>query len=94
MHTFQATLAWEAPDANLSPVLKSLWYDAKGDWKKAHDLIDQLPGTDAAWVHAYLHRKEGDSWNADYWYAKAKKTRPAISLEAEWESLVSYFLAT
>ncbi len=94
MHTFQATLAWEAPDSKLSPVLKSLWYDAKGDWKKAHDLVDQLPGTDAAWVHAYLHRKEGDSWNADYWYAKAKKTRPAISLEAEWVSLVSYFLAT
>ncbi len=75
-------------------MLKSLWYDAKGDWKTAHDLVDQLPGLEAAWVHAYLHRKEGDIWNADYWYAKAKKTRPNISLEAEWESLVTYFLAT
>lgn len=94
MKQFEASLTLDAPDAKLSPVLKSLWHDAKGDWKKAHDLVDQLPGTDAAWVHAYLHRKEGDIWNADYWYAKAKKTRPAISLEAEWESLVSYFLAT
>jgi len=75
-------------------MLKSLWYDAKGDWKTAHGLVDQLPGLEAAWVHAYLHRKEGDIWNADYWYAKAKKTRPNISLEAEWESLVTYFLAT
>jgi hypothetical protein len=92
--SFKESLALNAPDKQLSLILKSLWYDAKGDWKKAHDLVDQLPGTDAAWVHAYLHRKEGDIWNADYWYAKAKKTRPAISLEAEWESLVSYFLAT
>jgi hypothetical protein len=92
--SFKESLALNAPDKQLSLILKSLWYDAKGDWKKAHDLVDQLPGTDAAWVHAYLHRKEGDIWNADYWYAKAKKTRPAISLEAEWESLVSHFLAT
>jgi hypothetical protein len=92
--SFKESLALNAPDKQLSLILKSLWYDAKGDWKKAHDLVDQLPGTDAARVHAYLHRKEGDIWNADYWYAKAKKTRPAISLEAEWESLVSYFLAT
>jgi hypothetical protein len=94
MKQFEASLTLDAPDAKLSPVLKSLWFDAKGEWKKAHDLVDQLPGTDAAWVHAYLHRKEGDIWNADYWYAKAKKTRPTTTLEAEWESLVSHFLAT
>lgn len=93
MNTFHASLTREAPDAKLSPELKSLWYDAKGDWGKAHDLVDQLPLANAAWVHAYLHRKEGDIWNADYWYARAKKTRPAISLEAEWENLVTYFLA-
>ncbi|MHA8080228.1 hypothetical protein VR610_03630 [Aquirufa regiilacus] len=46
---------------------------------------------DSAWVHAYLHRKEGDIWNADYWYARAKKTRPAYSLEEEWANLVAYF---
>jgi hypothetical protein len=92
--SFKESLALESPDLQLSAILKSLWFDAKGDWKKAHDLVDGLPGSDEAWVHAYLHRKEGDIWNADYWYAKAKKTRPNISLEAEWESLVTYFLAT
>ncbi len=93
MNAFQETLTWEAPDAKLSPVLKSLWYDAKGDWEKAHDLVDGLPGSDAAWVHAYLHRKEGDVWNADYWYARAKKTRPSYSLEEEWANLVVHFMA-
>ncbi|WP_395768640.1 hypothetical protein [Aquirufa sp.] len=92
--SFKESLALDAPDEQLPFILKSLWYDAKGDWKTAHDLVDQLPGSEAAWVHAYLHRKEGDNWNSDYWYAKAKKTRPNISLEAEWESLVTYFLAT
>ena len=81
----------DAPDPALSPILKSLWYDAKGDWKQAHDLVDSLAGEEVAWVHAYLHRKEGDSWNADYWYAKAKKVRPSHTLEEEWESLVAHF---
>ena len=89
---FKASLTLEAPDPALSTILQSLWYDAKGDWKTAHDLVDQLSGTDAAWVHAYLHRKEGDSWNADYWYARAKKTRPGYSLEEEWGNLVEQFL--
>ena len=91
MKSFKESVALDAPDSALSPILKSLWYDAKGDWKQAHDLVDGLSGADAAWVHAYLHRKEGDIWNADYWYARTKKTRPACSLEEEWESLVTHF---
>jgi hypothetical protein len=89
--SFRESVALDAPDPALSPILKSLWYDAKGDWKRAHDFVDQLPGSDAAWVHAYLHRKEGDTWNADYWYERAKKTRPACSFEEEGESLVAHF---
>ncbi len=92
MKSFKESLLQDAPDPQLSTILKSLWYDAKGDWKRAHDLVDQLPGSDAAWVHAYLHRKEGDVWNADYWYARAKKTRPSCSLEEEWENLIDYFI--
>ena len=92
MKSFKESLSQDAPDPQLSTILKSLWYDAKGDWKIAHDFVDQLPGSDAAWVHAYLHRKEGDVWNADYWYARAKKTRPSYSLEEEWENLVDYFI--
>ena len=88
MNTFKESLALLAPDKNLSPVLKSLWYDAKGDWTQAHAQVDHLRDLDAAWVHAYLHRKEGDLWNADYWYARAKKTRPNGSLDDEWAQLV------
>ena len=91
MNTFKESLGLLAPDKNLSPVLKSLWYDAKGDWNKAHAEVDHLRDLDAAWVHAYLHRKEGDLWNADYWYTKAKKTRPTCSLQEEWENLVMHF---
>lgn len=78
-------------EADLSPELKALWYDAKGDWKLAHDQVDHLSSKPASRVHAYLHRKEGDIWNADYWYSKAGEKRPEISLEEEWENLVGRF---
>ena len=89
---FKASLHTDQPGAELSAQLKSLWYDGKGDWHKAHAQVDELTDQASAWVHAYLHRKEGDIWNADYWYNKAKQTRPNISLEKEWEQLVLQFL--
>ncbi len=89
---FYESLTEPLPPAHFSVLLKSLWYDKKGDWEKAHDLVDSLAGAEAAWVHAYLHRKEGDSWNADYWYGRAKKLRPSYTLEEEWESLVMHFM--
>jgi hypothetical protein len=92
--SFKDSLKNSAPDSAFSPMLTSLWYDAKGDWDKAHAQVDNLKDKNSAWVHAYLHRKEGDLWNADYWYAKANKTRPNISLEEEWEYLVEAFNAT
>lgn len=76
------------PPRGLSVYLQALWHDAKGDWDKSHDLIQDLNDADAAWIHAYLHRKEGDIWNADYWYRKAGRKRPDLSLEAEWEQIV------
>jgi hypothetical protein len=89
---FKASLNLEQPDSGLSVQLKSLWYDGKGDWQQAHAQVDQLNDLQSAWVHAYLHRKEGDIWNADYWYSRAKKVRPNVSLEKEWEQLVLNFL--
>ncbi|MES2810159.1 MAG: hypothetical protein V4619_16120 [Bacteroidota bacterium] len=89
---FKASLNLGQPLAGLSIQLQSLWYDGKGDWRKAHDLIDQLTDQPSAWVHAYLHRKEGDIWNADYWYGRAKQRRPNLSLDEEWEQLVVAFL--
>ncbi len=79
------------PLEKFSPELKALFYDGKGDWKKGHDFVDELQGKSAARVHAYLHRKEGDQWNADYWYRRAGESRPDVSLEEEWEMLVERY---
>ncbi len=89
---FKDSLKKPSPNKDLSVILKSLWYDGKGDWDAAHAQVDHLSDNNSAWVHAYLHRKEGDMWNADYWYAKAKKNRPSISLDEEWKNLVEHFL--
>lgn len=89
---FKESLNLTEPITWLSVQLRSLWYDGKGDWPQAHAQVDHLTDQVSAWVHAYLHRKEGDVGNADYWYNKARQTRPHISLEEEWEQLVVQFL--
>jgi hypothetical protein len=89
---FKQSLQGIHPPKQLSVFLESLWYDGKGNWKKAHDLVDDLPGTEAARVHAYLHRVEGDESNADYWYRRAGTKRPACTKEEEWNLLVNQFL--
>ena len=89
---FKHSLAQSAPPTIWSAPLKALWYDGKGDWRTAHDLVDQLSDRESAHVHAYLHRVEGDQWNADYWYNRAKKPSYVGSLEQEWEELVVSFL--
>ncbi|WPU98895.1 hypothetical protein SNE26_23055 [Mucilaginibacter sp. cycad4] len=89
---FEASLNLEAPISGFSAQLKSLWYDGKGDWHQAHAQVDHLQDQASAWVHAYLHRKEGDLGNADYWYGKARQSRPNLSLREEWERLVLHFL--
>ena len=76
----------------LSLHLQSLWWDAKGEWDKAHRLIDHLEDPISAHIHAYLHRVEGDIWNARYWYNKAKKDEYCGSLKQEWELLVDMYL--
>jgi hypothetical protein len=78
--------------ADFPPLLQALWHDAHGDWHKAHDIAQAIETPDGAWLHAYLHRKEGDVWNADYWYRRAGRVRPNSSLETEWEQLVQYFI--
>jgi hypothetical protein len=75
--------------AGLAPGLRALWYDAAGDWHKAHAIVQNESDQTAARIHAYLHRKEGDDWNSRYWHGRAGSEFPeAISLEAEWEQLV------
>ena len=65
--------------------------DKDGDWSKAHEIVQDLQTTEAAWIHAYLHRKEGDEWNAGYWYKRAGKEFYAGSLKEEWSALWEYF---
>jgi hypothetical protein len=85
---FRALLGLEAPPEDLPVTLAALWWDAKGDWVRAHHMVDSLETQEGMAVHAYLHRKEGAEWNADYWYQRAGRRfhRPAI--DEEWEALV------
>jgi hypothetical protein len=73
-------------------LLKALWYDAQGDWDKAHDLTQEDNTSNGSWIHAFLHRKEGDRSNALYWYNRANQNMPTYSLEQEWDELVTYLL--
>lgn len=86
--SFKESTTANTPPNDASIYLKALWYDAKGDWEKAHNLIQDVEDNDASWIHAYLHRKEGDIGNAGYWYRRAGKKMPDISLEKEWENMV------
>jgi len=88
---FKTSLANETP-SDMSPYLQSLWYDAKGNWERAHTIIQDIEDKDASWIHAYLHRKEGDIGNADYWYRLAGKKRTNVSLEEEWENITETLL--
>jgi hypothetical protein len=89
---FRQSLAASEPPAGLSHPLTGLWWDAKGDWKRAHESAQQDEGRDGAWVHAYLHRKEGDQSNAAYWYSRAGKPICREPLDAEWLSIVRALL--
>jgi hypothetical protein len=90
--SFKASLSESAPSADLSAELQALWHDARGDWERAHVIVQDLDSREAAWVHAYLHRKEGDRSNARYWYARAGKPESHASLDEEWASLVTALL--
>jgi hypothetical protein len=89
MADFKASLAGARPDARLKPPLAALWWAAKGDWDAAHKIVQDESDANSAWVHAYLHRVEGDLSNAGYWYRRAGKATAKDSLEAEWERIVS-----
>ncbi len=84
---FKATLAGAAPAPQLAAPLAGLWWAAKGDWDRAHKLVQDDPSAEAAWVHAYLHRVEGDLGNAGYWYRRAGRPAAVDAVEAEWERI-------
>jgi hypothetical protein len=85
---FRATVKSDAPAGRLPAPVEALWWDAKGDWARAHGLVDELETPFGMAVHAYLHRKEGAASNAEYWYARAGRKFHRPTLEAEWQALV------
>jgi hypothetical protein len=89
---FAATLQASAPPAGVAPALLALWHDARGDWNTAHQIAQDVPDPDGAWVHAYLHRKEGDPGNAAYWYRRAGQPAARGTLEAEWRQIAAALL--
>jgi hypothetical protein len=91
---FKASLAGTAPAPDLGAPLAGLWWAAKGDWDQAHKIVQDEPGADAAWVHAYLHRVEGDLGNAGYWYRRAGGPPADDAVEAEWERIAGALLSS
>ena len=92
LEQFRKSLGHDEPPGDLSHALAGLWWDAKGKWTQAHESAQQDEGPAGSWVHAYLHRKEGDSSNAAYWYRRAAKPPSQIPLEQEWLQIAESLL--
>ena len=98
LQQFEATLSGETPPREITAsreipgALAAMWYDGKGDWEQAHQIAQDISTADGSWVHAYLHRKEGDIGNANYWYRRAGRSMPDCSLAQEWKDMVQTLL--
>jgi hypothetical protein len=92
MEDFQRSLKADEPPTDLSPALTALWWDARGNWERAHSFAQDDEGASGAWVHAYLHRKEGDRGNAGYWYRRAGKSFCEKSFSEEWVGITQELL--
>ncbi|MGD1880170.1 MAG: hypothetical protein ACFB13_22050 [Kiloniellaceae bacterium] len=92
LYSFRESLNRPAPPEGLPPLLTALWHAARGEWDAAHRIAQNDGGADGAWVHAYLHRVEGDEGNAGYWYNRAGKPHCQASLEDEWAELAQSLL--
>jgi hypothetical protein len=88
----RASLSEDEPPSHLPETVQALWWDARGDWDRAHRIAQEIHDADGSWVHAYLHRKEGDLSNASYWYRRAGRSRPSEPLEQEWEAIAEALL--
>jgi hypothetical protein len=88
----RAALADSKPPDGVNLLIEALWWDAKGEWSRAHEIAQDISSPDAAWVHAYLHRKEGDAANAGYWYRRAGKSPAQQALETEWDDIADALL--
>lgn len=89
LQQFRRLLQSDHPPQRMNPHLLAMWYAGKRDWGQAHNIAQDLHDMGGSWIHAYLHRWEGDEWNAGYWYRKAGKPYPKITLDQEWEEIVT-----
>ena len=89
---FRSTLTQTAAPDKLAPALKAMWEDAKGNWAAAHSIAQEIEDETGAWIHAYLHRREGDAGNAGYWYRRARQPVARDTLEEEWTRIASSLL--
>ena len=87
LDAFVASLAGAEPPDSLAPALRALWWDGRDDWARAHDMVAESETGPSAWVHAYLHRKEGDTGNARYWYGRAGRAPASGPLDEEWRGI-------
>ena len=92
INEFRESLKGDQPPKELTELLQALWWDAKGSWNRAHETAQDTSNTNGAWVHAYLHRKEGNEGNASYWYSRAGKSKSTAPFNQEWEQIVVSFL--
>jgi len=90
---FRETLVSPEPPPGLSAALEALWHDGRGDWETAHRVAQDIDTAEGAWIHAYLHRKEGDPTNAAYWYRRAARPVPSVPFDAEWDGIVTELLS-
>jgi hypothetical protein len=93
LQTFEHSLEQRTPPEELEPALKALWHERRGHWTRAHDIAQDDRSSDGAWVHAYLHRREGDNANAAYWYRQAGRPIASGDLDAEWRTMAETLLA-
>ena len=94
LNEFKKSLEKEAPPSGLGLALEALWYAGKGDWDTAHERAQEQEDQDGSWVHAHLHRQEGDADNAAYWYRRAGRPVATIPVSEEWLSIVEALLAS
>jgi hypothetical protein len=89
---FKDSLKHDVPPNDIRYELRALWLDARGEWEKAHSVVQNIDTPESAWVHAYLHRRQGDSKNAAYWYERAGRKVCTTSLEDEWQYIAENLL--
>lgn len=93
LEEFQQAVDSRTKPPGLSHPLMALWYAAQDNWDQAHDFAQRNNDAESAWVHAYLHRREGDLVNANYWYTRASRTAPEQPIEEEWQTIAQSLLS-